>query len=164
MKKIVLKLATTIVYLFFIASFSAQAQFMDKGDVLGSGGFYFPSGGTLIRASVDFGVAPNVSVGGHFLNVISGGSGSYLGGRVSYHLGEAFGVRDTRTLDPYVGGQIGKFFEEGTGVTLNLPIGLRFMFNDKVGAYGEYLISLNESSSGGIPSMFGIGVSFRFNN
>ena len=163
MKKNVLKLAT-IVCLFFTASFSAQAQFMDKGDVLGSGGFYFPSGGTLIRASVDFGVAPNVSVGGHFLNVISGGSGSYLGGRVSYHLGEAFGVRDSRTLDPYVGGQVGKFFEEGVGITLSLPIGLRYMFNDKVGAYGEYFISLNESSSGGIPSMFGIGISFRFNN
>ena len=84
MKKNVLKLAT-VVCLFFTASFSAQAQFMDRGDVLGSGGFYFPSGGTLLRASVDFGVAPNVSIGGHFQTVISGGTGSYIGGRVSYH-------------------------------------------------------------------------------
>ena len=163
MKKNVLNFAT-IVCLFFTISFSAQAQFMDKGDVLGSGGFYFPGGGTVIRASVDFGVAPNVSVGGHFLNVISGGSGSYIGGRVSYHLGEAFGVKDDRRLDPYVGGQIGRLFTGGDGVALSLPIGLRFMFNDKVGAYGEYFISLNESSSGAIPSMFGVGVSFRFNN
>jgi hypothetical protein len=162
MKKNVLKLAT-IVCLFITASFSAQAQFMDRGDVLGSGGFYFPSGATVINASVAFGVAPNVSIGGHFFNVISGGSGSYIGGRVSYHLGEAFGVRDTRTLDPYVGGQVGKFLEDGAGVALNLPIGLRFMFNDKVGAYGEYFIALNESKSG-IPSMFGVGISFRFNN
>jgi hypothetical protein len=162
MKKTIQKLAT-ILCLFFAISFSTQAQFMDRGDVLGSGGFYFPSGATVINASVTFGVAPNVSVGGHFLNVISGGSGSYIGGRVSYHLGEAFSVRDDRTLDPYVGGQVGKFLEDGAGVALNLPIGLRFMFNDKVGAYGEYLIALNERSSG-IPSMFGIGISFRFNN
>jgi hypothetical protein len=162
MKKTMIKLAT-ILCLFFAVSFSTQAQFMDKGDVLGSGGFYFPSGATVINASVAFGVAPNVSIGGHFLNVISGGSGSYIGGRVSYHLGEAFGVRDDRTLDPYVGGQVGKFLEDGAGVALNLPIGLRFMFNDKVGAYGEYFIALNSNSSG-IPNMFGIGISFRFNN
>jgi hypothetical protein len=163
MKKLVLKLAT-IVFLFFTVSFSTQAQFMDRGDVLGSGGFYFPSGATLIRASVDFGVSPNVSVGGHFFNVISGGDGqSYIGGRLSYHLGEAFGVRDSRTLDPYVGAQVGKLLVTGAGVGFSLPIGLRFMFNDKVGAYGEYLINLNESSSG-IPNMFGLGISFRFNN
>lgn len=162
MKKIVLKLAT-IICLFFTVSFSSQAQFMDRGDVLGSGGFYFPGGGTFLRASVDFGVAPNVSVGGNFFTVISGGTGSYIGGRVSYHLGEAFGVRDSRTLDPYVGGQVGKFLIEGYGVGFSLPIGLRFMFNDKVGAYGEYLVNLNQSSSG-IDNMFGIGVSFRFNN
>jgi hypothetical protein len=162
MKKNVLKLAT-IICLFFTASFSTQAQFMDRGDVLGSGGFYFPSGGTILNASVAFGVAPNVSVGGQFFTIISGGSASYGGGRVSYHLGEAFGARDSRTLDPYIGGQIGKFFVDGAGVGFSLPIGLRFMFNDKVGAYGEYLINLNQDSSG-IPNMFGIGVSFRFNN
>lgn len=162
MKNSLLKLAT-IVCLFFTVSFSTQAQFMDKGDVLGSGGFYFPTGGTLLRASVDFGVAPNVSIGGHFQTVISGGTGSYIGGRVSYHLGEAFGVRDDRTLDPYVGAQIGKFLIADSNIGFQLPIGLRFMFNDKVGAYGEYLISLNESSFD-LPSMFGIGVSFRFNN
>jgi hypothetical protein len=162
MQKNVLKLAT-ILCLFFVVSFSAKAQFMDRGDVLGSGGFYFPSGGTFLRASVDFGVAPNVSIGGNFMTVISGGSGSYIGGRATYHLGEAFSVRDDRTLDPYIGGQVGKFLIDGYGVGFSLPIGLRFMFNDKVGAYGEYFINLNESSSG-IPNMFGIGVSFRFNN
>lgn len=162
MKKLTLKLAT-ITCLFFAVSFSAQAQFMDKGDVLGSGGFYFPSGGTILNASVAFGVAPNVSVGGHFFTVISGGSASYIGGRVSYHLGEAFGVKDSRTLDPYVGGQIGKLLLDGADVGFSLPIGLRFMFNDKVGAYGEYLINLNQDNSG-IPNMFGLGISFRFNN
>lgn len=162
MKKNILKFAT-IISVFFTVSFSSKAQFMDKGDVLGSGGFYFPSGGTILRASVDFGVSPNVSVGGHFQTIISGGSGSYIGGRVSYHLGEAFNVKDDRTLDPYVGGQIGKFLITDSNIAFQLPIGLRFMFNDKVGAYGEYLVSLNESSSG-IPSLFGIGISFRFNN
>ncbi len=163
MKKTMIKL-TTILCLFFAVSFSTQAQFMDRGDVLGSGGLYFPSGYTFIRAGVDFGVAPNVSVGGNFINVISGADGeSYIGGRVTYHLGEAFGVRDDRTLDPYVGGQVGKVLVSGYGVGFALPIGLRFMFNDKVGAYGEYFINLNQSSSG-FPNMFGIGVSFRFNN
>jgi hypothetical protein len=163
MKKIILQI-TTSVCLFLAVSFSAQAQFMDRGDVLGSGGFYFPSGGTIIRASVDFGVGPNVSIGGNFMNIISGADGeSYLGGRVTYHLGEAFSVRDSRTLDPYVGGQIGKFLVEGADIGFSLPIGLRYMFNDKVGGYAEYFINLNQSKSG-IPNMFGIGVSFRFNN
>jgi outer membrane immunogenic protein len=163
MKKTIQKLAT-ILCLFFAVSFSTQAQFMDKGDVLGSGGFYFPSGGTLIKASVDFGVGPNISVGGNFINIISGGDGeSYIGGRVTYHLGEAFSVRDDRTLDPYVGGQIGKFLVEGADIGFSLPLGLRYMFNDKVGAYAEYFINLNQSKSG-IPNMFGIGISFRFNN
>ena len=160
MKKNVLKLAA-IVCLFFTASFSAQAQFMDRGDVLGSAGFYFP-GSTLARGAVDFGVAPNVSIGGNFVTVLSSGSsGSYIGGRVSYHLGEAFGVRDSRTLDPYASFQVGKVLSEGSGIGLNLPLGLRFMFNDKVGAYAEYNIDLN---SGSLPNMFGIGISFRFNN
>ena len=160
MKKNVLKLAT-IICLFFIASFSTQAQFMDRGYVLGSGGFYFP-GSTFLRGAVDFGVAPNVSIGGNFITVLSSGSsGSYIGGRVSYHLGEAFGIRDDRTLDPYASFQVGKVLSDGGGIGLNLPLGLRFMFNEKVGAYAEYNIDLNNNA---LPNMFGIGVSFRFNN
>ena len=62
-----------------------------------------------------------------------------------------------------MGGQIGKFLITDSNIGFQLPIGLRYMFNDKVGAYGEYLISLNESSFD-LPSMFGIGISFRFNN
>jgi hypothetical protein len=160
MKKTIQKLAT-ILCLFFAVSFSTQAQFMDKGDVLGSGGFYFPSGSTFLNLGVDFGVAENVSVGGRFVTVLSGGSGSYVGGRVSYHLGTAFGISDDRKIDPYSSFQIGKVLSTGYGVALNLPLGLRFMFNEKVGAYAEYNIELN---SDGLPNMFGIGVSFRFNN
>jgi hypothetical protein len=165
MKKTILKLAT-IICVFSSISFSSHAQFMDKGDVLGSGGFYFPEGATLLRASVDFGMSPNLSIGGNFLNVISGGDGqSYIGGRVTYHLGQSFGVNDDKKLDPYVAGQLGKFFVKNSdyGIGFSLPIGLRFMFNDKVGGYAEYFVNLNESSSG-IPNMFGIGISFRFNN
>lgn len=63
MKKTILKLAT-IICVFSSISLTSHAQFMDKGDVLGSGGFYFPEGGTLLRASVDFGMSPNLSIGG----------------------------------------------------------------------------------------------------
>lgn len=154
-----LKLATNLC-LFFAVSFSAQAQFMEKGDVLGSGGFYFPSGGTFLNFGVDFGVADNVGVGGRFATVISGGSGSYVGGRVAYHLGEAFGVKDSRALDPYAALQIGKVLSTGYSIGLNLPLGLRYMINEKVGFYGEYNIELNSDA---LPNMFGLGVSFRFN-
>jgi hypothetical protein len=160
MKKTMLKLATITSLLLFI-NFSTQAQFMDKGDVLGSGGFYFPSGATFLKFGVDFGVAENVSVGGRFVTVLSGGSGSYLGGRASYHLGTAFGVKEDRTLDPYAAIQIGKVLSDGYGIGFNLPLGLRYMFNEKVGAYAEYNIELN---SNGLPNMFGLGISFRFNN
>jgi hypothetical protein len=161
MKKTMVKLAT-IICLFFTASFSSQAQFMDKGDVLGSGGFYFPSGYTILRLAVDFGVAPNVSIGGNFLTALSSDvTGSYIGGRVSYHLGEAFGVKDDRALDPYVGAQIGKVLSSENGIGFNLPIGLRYMLNEKVGLYGEYNIELNKA---GLENMFGLGISFRFNN
>ena len=161
MKKSIFKFAT-ISCLFFAASFSAQAQFMEKGDVLGSGGFYFPSGLTLLNFGVDFGVANNVSVGGRFITVLSKGSkGSYVGGRVAYHLGEAFGVRDTRSLDPYAGFQVGKVLGGDSNIGLNLPIGLRFMFNEKFGAYAEYMIDLNSEA---LDNQFGLGISFRFNN
>ena len=160
MKKSIFKFAT-ICSLFFAVSFSAQAQFIDKGEVIGSAGFYFPSGGTLLRANVDFGVSDNVSLGGHFFTIISGGSGSYVGGRVAYHLGDAFGVSDSRSLDPYVGAQIGKFLITGADIGFGLPIGLRYMFNDKVGLFGEYFITLNGDNSG-VPNMFGIGATFRF--
>jgi hypothetical protein len=160
MKKLMLKLAT-IVCLFFAISFSAQAQFMEKGDVLGSGGFYFPSGATFLKLGVDFGVADNVSVGGRFVTVLSSGSGSYVGGRVSYHLGEAFGAKDSRALDPYAALQIGKVLSDGYSIGINLPLGLRYMINEKVGFYGEYNIELNSDA---LPNMFGLGVSFRFNN
>jgi hypothetical protein len=165
MKKTILKLAA-IICVFSSISLSSHAQFMDKGDVLGSGGFYFPTGGTLLRASVDFGMSPNLSIGGNFLNIISGGDGeSYIGGRVTYHLGQAFNVSDDKVLDPYVGGQLGKFLVKNSdlGIGFSLPIGLRYMFNEKVGGYAEYFVNLNESSSG-VPNMFGIGISFRFNN
>ena len=161
MKKLIFKFST-ICCLFFASSFSAQAQFIEKGEVIGSGGFYFPSGGTFLRANVDFGVSDNVSLGGHFFTIISGGTGSYVGGRVSYHLGDAFGVSDSRSLDPYMGAQIGKFLIEGFDIGFGLPIGLRYMFNDKVGLFGEYFITLNEGKSG-VPNMFGIGATFRFN-
>ncbi len=151
----------TIFCLFFIISFSSQAQFMEKSDVLGSGGFYLPKGGTFIRGAVDFGVAENVSIGGTFITLISGGKGSYVAGRVSYHLGTAFGIRNDRIIDPYAGFQVGKVLSSDNGVGLNLPLGLRFMFNDKMGAYAEYNIELNDDS---LPNMFGLGVSFRFNN
>ena len=159
MKKSIFKFAT-ICSLFFAVSFSAQAQFMEKGDVLGSSGFYFP-GTTLLKAGVDFGIADNVSIGGHFVTALSSGGGSYLGGRVSYHLGEAFGVRDSRALDPYASLQIGKVLSTGYSIGFNLPLGLRYMINEKLGFYGEYNIELNSDA---LPNMFGIGVSFRFNN
>jgi hypothetical protein len=161
MKKNVLKLAT-IICLFFTISFSTQAQFMEKGDVLGSGGFYFPSGLTLLNVGVDFGVADNVSVGGRFVTVLSKGSkGSYIGGRVAYHLGEAFGVKDSRSLDPYAAFQVGKVLSSEGSIGLNIPLGLRFMFNEKFGAYAEYMIDLNSEA---LDNQFGLGISFRFNN
>ena len=161
MKKLILKLAIISCF-FFAVSFSTQAQFMEKGDVLGSGGFYFPSGTTLFKVGVDFGVADNISVGGHFVTVLASGSGgSYLGGRATYHLGEAFSVKNSRTLDPYAALQIGKVLSTGYGIGFNLPLGIRYMINEKVGFYGEYNIELNSDA---LPNMFGIGVSFRFNN
>lgn len=161
MKKNILKLAT-IICLFFTVSFSSQAQLYEKGGKVADAGLYFPSGVTIIKAGLSFGVADNVGVGleANYSSVsssyyYSGGSSFGLLGKANYDFAPALDIGDNVFL--YAGGGFGKYFVTGSDIFGFGQLGGGYMFNDKIGANLEVRFGIINSSG----SQFGLGLVFK---
>ncbi len=160
MKNSLLKLAT-IVCLFITVSFSSQAQLFNRGEKVVDAGLFFPSGYTVVKAGLNFGVANDVGLGleGNY----SSSSDSYyssssfgLYGKVNYDFAPALDF-GTDKVFTYIGGGIGKVFETGSDVYGAGQIGGGYMVNDRVGFNVEVRFGIINARG----SQFGIGVVFK---
>lgn len=164
---------TFLLVLGLLASTHSFAQYkVDKGTKLinvgiGVGG-YASAGGIAFGASADFGVAPNITVGGQvaYRSFNYGYVGFndkinylYFAARGSYHFNEILNL-STDKADLYAG--IGLGYESvsysnniysgtsfGSGLFVPIHIGGRYFFSEKVGAFAEL-------GTGVAPLMLGI--------
>jgi hypothetical protein len=162
MKKTMIKLAT-ILCLFFAVSFSTQAQLYERGEKVADAGLFFPSGSTVVKAGLTFGVADNVGAG--LEANYSSSSDSYyysssssfgLYGKVNYDFAPALDF-GTDKVFTYIGGGIGKEFETGSSVYGAGQIGAGYMVNDRVGFNLEVRFGIVNARG----AQFGIGVVFK---
>ena len=162
MKNSLLKLAT-IVCLFFTISFSTQAQLYERGEKVADAGLFFPSGYTVVKAGLTFGVADNVGAGleadyssSSDSYYYSGSSSFGLYGKVNYDFAPALNF-GTDKVFTYIGGGIGKEFETGSEVYGAGQLGAGYMVNDRVGFNLEVRFGIVNARG----SQFGIGVVFK---
>ena len=169
MKKIHFSILLVLGLLAGTQSFAQLA--IDKGTKfinvgIGVGG-YASAGGIALGVSGDFGVAPNITVGGQ----VAYRSFSYLGNtdkinylyfaaRGSYHFNEILNL-STDKADLYAGIGLGYesvsysssygtgFSTFGSGIFVPVHLGGRYFFSDKVGGFAEL-------GSGIAPLMLGI--------
>ena len=152
---------TLLLVLGLLAGTKSFAQMsIDKGTKfinLGIGvGGYSSAGGIAFGGSADFGVAPNITVGGQvaYRSFNYGYSGFndkinylYFAARGSYHFNELLSL-STDKADLYAG--IGLGYESvsysnsiyggssfGSGIFVPIHLGGRYMFAEKVGAFAE---------------------------
>ena len=103
-----MKKLTAILIISFVFVVTAQAQhFSGKGDQKLQAGFNFYGKGTGIKASYDYGLNDNFSIGagGVFFNTGTYDSKFFLFGRGDYHFAEAIEAPDD--LDLYLGVELG---------------------------------------------------------
>jgi len=169
---------TLLLVFSLIASTQSFAQLaVDKGTKfvnLGIGvGGYSSASGIAFGASADFGVAPNITVGGQaayrsfsygYLGINDKINYLYFAARGSYHFNEILNL-STDKADLYAG--IGLGYESvsysanygtgfntfGSGVFVPIHIGGRYFFNEKVGGFAEL-------GTGIAPLL--LGVTFKF--
>lgn len=173
MKKFHLLLLATLL----LAGTQSFAQLaVDKGTKfinLGIGvGGYASAGGIAFGGSADFGVAPNITVGGQvayrsfnygYLAYNDKINYLYFAVRGSYHFNQLINL-STDKADLYAG--VGLGYENvsysnnlysgtsfGSGIFVPIHIGGRYFFNEKVGAFGEL-------GTGIAPLL--LGVTFKF--
>ena len=157
-----------------LAGTQSFAQYkVDKGTKLinvgiGVGG-YASAGGIAFGASADFGVAPNITVGGQvayrsfnygYLGYNDKINYLYFAARGSYHFNEILNL-STDKADLYAGIGLGYesvsysagfgsgFSTFGSGIFVPVHLGGRYFFSEKVGAFAEL-------GTGVAPLMLGI--------
>lgn len=169
MKKLFL-LAT----LSLLISFSSQAQY-DKGDFLlsvGVGAGYYYAGGFPLMLSGEYAVMDNLSIGG-YLGYTTWNYSRWdyrytfidFGARGSYHFSELFGINNEK-IDVYGGASLGFLASSYSGPNnvfgddlydggfrVALHAGFRYLFAERVAAYGELGVGYTPLS---------IGVTFKF--
>ncbi|QHV99036.1 hypothetical protein [Spirosoma endbachense] len=159
MKKIHFSILLVIALLAGTQSFAQMAidkgtKFINLGIGVGGYGYYSGGGGIGLNAAADFGVAPNITVGGVIGYRSYGSVGSYnynsfdIGARGSYHFNELLSL-STDKADLYAGIGLSYFsFSYGgftdTYGTVYVPIhiGGRYFFSEKLGAFAELGSSL----------------------
>jgi hypothetical protein len=129
-------------------------KFANLGIGVGGYGYYTGGGGVGLNASLDFGVAPNITVGGVVGYRSYGSVSNYnynsfdIGARGSYHFNELLSLTSDK-IDLYAGLGLSYFsfsyggFASNYG-TVYVPIHLggRYFFNEKIGAFAELGSSL----------------------
>ncbi|GAB4026321.1 hypothetical protein [Spirosoma koreense] len=141
------------------------STFINAGIGVGGYGYYTGGGGIGLNASADFGVAPNITVGGvvgyrSYGTISSYGYHSFdIGARGSYHFNELLKLANDK-VDLYAGLGISYFsfsyggaFDNYGTVYVPIHLGGRYFFSDNVGAFAELGSSL---------ATLKLGVTFKF--
>jgi hypothetical protein len=154
------KLLTFFIATFLIVALTSQdskAQLYEKGKKVADAGLYFPSGATVIKAGLSYGVADNVGAGvqAEYLSV-TGFSSFGLFGKVNYDFAPAIGSLGDKVF-LYGGGTLGKYFETGNPFQVLGQLGGGYMFTDKLGANAEIQFGIVNGSG----SRFGLGVVYK---
>jgi len=113
-----------------------QAQnFTGKGDQKLQAGFTFYGYGTGIKATYDYGLNENFSVGigANFFNSGTYSSGFFIFGRGDYHFQEIIAIPDE--LDAYIGAELGLIGNSNFGIGGH--IGARYEFANNFSAFLE---------------------------
>lgn len=149
------KLLTTFIFILAVIAISSQdstAQLYEKGKKVADAGLYFPTGTTILKAGLSFGVADNVGAGIE-ANYFSSTFGVL--GKVNYDFAPALNLGEKIFL--YAGGGLGKYFVQGSDIFGVGQLGGGYMFNDKVGANAEIRFGIINGSG----SQFGLGLVFK---
>ena len=154
------KLLTSFVFILAVIAISSQdskAQLYEKGKKVADAGLYFPTGATVIKAGLSYGVADNVGAGvqAEYLSV-AGFSSFGLFGKVNYDFAPAIGSLGDKVF-LYGGGTLGKYFETGSPFQVLGQLGGGYMFTDKIGANAEIQFGIVNGSG----SRFGLGLVFK---
>jgi hypothetical protein len=171
MKKFFAIVALLSLSLLSTTSFAQMA--IDKGTTfvnagIGVGG-YGGTGGLALGATADFGIIPNITVGGQaayrswnygYLGTSDKITYLYFAVRGSYHFNELLNISNDK-LDVYAGLGIGYesvswsdsfgtgFSAFGSGIYIPAHLGGRYMFSDNIGGFAEL-------GSGVAPLMLGV--------
>ncbi|MCK8495684.1 MULTISPECIES: hypothetical protein [Spirosoma] len=129
-------------------------KFINLGIGVGGYGYYSGGGGIGLNAAADFGVAPNITVGGVVGYRSYGSVASYnynsfdIGARGSYHFNQLLNLT-TDKADLYAGLGLSYFsfsyggFADNYGtVYVPVHVGGRYFFSEKLGAFAELGSSL----------------------
>lgn len=162
MKKIFLLKVLFVAVIISLTSQASKAQYMSAGTRTVDAGLYLPSGFTVFKANLMYGVANNISVGGQVELASGTGSSEFgLNGRANYHFAQLMGLEDNVNI--YGGVSIGKYFAEGLkDIGILGQIGGGYMFNDKIGAHAEVRFGLSKGYALTVDgSQFGLGLTFK---
>lgn len=149
------KLLTLFIFILAVIAISSQdskAQLYEKGKKVADGGLYFPTGATILKAGLSYGVANNVGAG---VEVDYYNSTVGVLGKVNYDFAPALSLGDKVFL--YAGGALGKYFTQGSNILVLGQLGGGYMFNDKIGANAEVRFGIVNASG----SAFGLGVVYK---
>jgi hypothetical protein len=149
------KLLTSFVFILAVIAISSQdskAQLYEKGKKVADAGLYFPTGSTILKAGLSYGVADNVGAG---IQLEYANSAVGVFGKVNYDFAPALSLGDKVFL--YGGGTLGKYFATYSDFAVRGQLGGGYMFNDKVGANVEVQFGI----VGGSYSQFGLGIVYK---
>jgi hypothetical protein len=154
------KSLTSFVFIIAVIAISSQdstAQLYEKGKKVADGGLYFPSGATILKAGLSYGVADNVGAGiqAQYLSV-TGFSAFGLFGKVNYDFAPAIGSLGDKVF-LYGGGTAGTYFQTGSQFGVLGQLGGGYMFTDKLGANAEIQFGIINGSG----SQFGLGIVYK---
>ena len=153
------KLLTSFVFILAIIAICSQdskAQLYEKGKKVADAGLYFPSGGTIVKAGLSYGVADNLGVGVQAQYASGFGSAFGLFGKVNYDFAPAIGSLGDKVF-LYGGGTAGTYFQTGSQFAILGQLGGGYMFSDKIGANAEIQFGIVNSSG----SQFGLGIVYK---
>ncbi len=125
-----------ILSLLLLGSYFTHAQtYSGKGDQKLQAGFTFYGYGTGIKATYDYGLNDNFSVGGgaNFFNSGKYSSGFFIFGRGDYHFANALNAPEE--LDLYLGAELGLIGNSNFGIGGHL--GSRYGFSNSIAAFIE---------------------------
>lgn len=153
------KLLTTFIFILAVIAISSQdstAQLYEKGKKVADAGLYFPTGATVLKAGLSYGVADNVGAGiqAQYYS-FTGYSAFGLFGKVNYDFAPALSLGDKIFL--YGGGTAGTYFKTGSQFAVLGQLGGGYMFTDKIGGNAEVQFGIVNGSG----SQFGLGLVFK---
>jgi len=121
--------------LFFATSMLQAQNYTGQNDQKVQVGFTFYGHGTGIKATYDYGLNDNFSIGAgvNFFNTGTYSSGFFIFGRGDYHFAQALNAPDE--LDLYLGAELGLLGDSDFGIGGHL--GARYNFSNTISGFLE---------------------------